>query len=288
MRPAAPASHSTRAARKMRGTDERQAGYQRQTQARPSRRREPVMLRKLLLALSIALAAALPVRAQETGGFWSEPPDQLFDAALESPYAQALLKRFAAAVRKDGDQACLQAKALDDAALAARGQALLRRHGVQMAKLMDENFDRAAYLAALSASAGRNAAAEIERLKRDPGVKTFTALNRPAQLARTVDMVLEQFDRYVLVGRIKLDPIAPIARGEPDLPENPTQAAEAAVEKFLDQRPSPRVDRYLDLLDAAKVAKQKGFNVQSAAKLGPMAYFAGAERDLAELCVLRR
>jgi len=111
------------------------------------------MLRKLLLALSIALAAALPVRAQETGGFWSEPPDQLFGAALESPYAQALLKRFAAAVHKDGDQACLQAKALDDAALAARGQALLRRHGVQMAKLMDENFDRAAYLAALSASA---------------------------------------------------------------------------------------------------------------------------------------
>jgi hypothetical protein len=244
------------------------------------------MFMKSLLALAIMLAA-LPARAQGPLGLWPEPADQLIREAVESPYARALLTRFAASVRKDGDPSCLQAKALDDAALTARGGALLQRYGVQMAKLMDENFDRAAYQSAFFASAGRNVAAEIEKLERDPGVKTFNRLNRPAHLARVLDIVLEQFDRYVLVGRIKLDPIAPIARGEPELNENPTQAAEAAVEKFLDEHPSRRVNRYLDILDAAKAAKPKGF-VQSASKLGPMAYFAGADRDLAELCIGRR
>ena len=67
-------------------------------------------------------------------------------------------------MRKDGDPACLQAKALDDAALVARGRALLQRYGVQMAKVLNENFDRAAYQAALSAAGEPDAEAELARL----------------------------------------------------------------------------------------------------------------------------
>jgi hypothetical protein len=93
--------------------------------------------------------------------------------------------------------------------------------------------------------------------KRDPDVKTLIALNRPAQLAKVVDTLMEQFDRYVLIARIKLDPVSPIARGEAELMKdnpteamraNPTQATEAAVQRFLDKHKSPRIDRYLDLL----------------------------------------
>ena len=137
--------------------------------------------------------------------------------------------------------------------------------------------------------------AEIERLRRDPGVKALIALYRPAQLAKVVDTVMEQFDRYVLIARIKLDPVSPIARGETELMKdnpamraNPTQASEAAVQRFLDKHRSPRIDRYLDLLDAVEAATPKGFRTQAALKLGPTAYFAGVERDLAELCVGRR
>ena len=229
----------------------------------------PAMFIKSLLTLAIMLAAALPARAQ--GGFFAEPPEKLFGEALQAPYGQALAKRFAAAVRKAGDPACLQEKALDDAALAARGQALWQRYGLQMTKLIEENFNRAAYQRALTERAGRNAVAEIERLERDRGVKTYKELNRPAQLAKTADMLLEQFDRYVLIGRIKLDPIGPVARGEPELPENPTQAAEAAVEKFLKQH--PRVNRYVDLLDTVQAAKDKGIDRPAAAKLGPSGLF---------------
>jgi hypothetical protein len=243
---------------------------------------------RLLLAVTIAFAAALPARAQGLLGPWPEPVDQFIGEALATPYAQALLRTFAASVRRNGDPACLQEKALDDAVLAARGAALLQRYGVQTMKVLNENLDHAAYQAALSASAGPKAAAEIERLKRDPDVKRLLALHQPAQRAKLVDIILEQFDRYVLTGRIKLDPVSPIARGESDLKENPTQASEAAVERFLDQRRSRKVDRYLDLTEAVRAAMMKGMSPQVALKLGPWVYFAGADRDLAELCVGRR
>jgi hypothetical protein len=242
------------------------------------------MLPKLLLVFSIALAAASPARAQ--GGFFAEPPEKLFADAMQAPYGQALAKRFAAAVRKAGDPACLQEKALDDAALAARGQGLWQRYGVQMAQLIEQSFNRAAYERALLERAGRNVLTEIERLERDRSVKAFKELNRPAQLAKATDMLLEQFDRFVLVGRIKLEPIGPLGRGEPELAENPTQATEAAVEKFLKRHRG--VNRYLDLLDTVQAAKARGMSVLAVSKLGPMEYFAGAERDLAELCVIRR
>jgi hypothetical protein len=240
----------------------------------------------ITLALAIALAAALPARAQGLLGMWLDPPDKLVGEALDSAYAHAILKTFAASVRRDGDPGCLDAKALDDAALIAGGRALLQRYGVQMMRILDENIDRAAYQSALSARAGPNAAAEFERLKRDPGVKTFIALDRPARLAKVVDTIMEQFDRYVLIGRIKLDPISPIARGETESEAtraNPTPAAEAAVQRFLERHPSPRIARYLDLLAAAEPV-----GAQAAAKLGPMVYFAGADHDLAGLCVGHR
>jgi hypothetical protein len=255
------------------------------------------MLTKVLLGLTIALVGAPAAGAQVPPHMWSEPADELIREALDSPYARALLKTFAASVRQDGDPACLREKVLDEATSAARGQALLQRYGVQMMRTLNESFDRSVYQSALTASAGPEAAAEIERLKRDPDVKKLIALNRPAQLARVIDTLFEQFDRYVLIARIKLDPVSPIARGEAELMKdnpteamraNPTPATEAAVQRFLKKHRSRRIDRYLDLLDGVETATLKGVSRQAALKLGPMAYFAGVDRDLAELCVGRR
>jgi hypothetical protein len=125
-------------------------------------------------------------------------------------------------------------------------------------------------------------------------VRTLIALDRPARLAKLGDTIIEQFDRYVLIRRIKLDPVSPVARGETELiKDNPTeamrvspaQATEAAVQRYLDQHRSARIDRYLDLFDAVEAATPKGFSTQAALKLGPTAYFAGVERDHAELCI---
>ena len=254
------------------------------------------MFIKPLLALVLVLAAALPARAQGPFGPRSEPADKLVREALQTPYATALLKTFAASVRKDGDPACLQTKALDDAALIERGRALWERYGVQMMKVLDENFDRAAFQAALSAGAGPKAAAELERLERDPDVKKLIAVNRPARLAKVVDSIVENFDRFVLIRRIKLAPTHPVGRGETELMKdnpteamraNPTEATEAAVQQFLKRHASRKVDRYLDLVDAVETAMPKGY-AHTGSKLGPMAFFADAEPDLAELCIGRR
>jgi hypothetical protein len=247
------------------------------------------MFIKTLLALTIALAAAWPARALGPLPMWPGPTDELVREAVDSAYAGALLKTFAAAVRKNGDPSCLQAKPLDEMAMVARGRALLQRYGLRMMEIQEENFDRVAYRSALSASAGPDAVAEIERLKRDPEVKALVALYRPAQLAKVIDTITEQFDRYVLIGRIKLDPVSPVARGEMEpMKDNPARAAEVAVQRFLDKHSSRRLDRYLDLQNAVEAATPKGFGTQAVSKQGPMAYFAGAEQDLAELCVGRR
>jgi hypothetical protein len=243
---------------------------------------------KSLFAFAIMLGAALPASAQSPRGIFSEPPEQWIREALATPYAQVLLRNFAASVRKHGDPACLQEKAFDEQKLIARGNALLQRYGLQTARLMEENYDRATYEKSFVASAGPGAVAELARLKRDSDVKKLIALNRPANLARMVETLAEQFDQYVVVGRIKFDPISPVARGEPEPKENPTEAVEAAAQRFIEQRRSKKIQRYLDLQDADATAAPQGFNLQVTAKLGPMTYFAGADRDLAELCVGRR
>lgn len=240
---------------------------------------------RLLLALTIALAAALPARAQGLVGMSPAEAEALTRAALETPYGQAHLKRFATSVRRDGDAACLQAKSLDDAALVARGRALLQHYGVQMVKVLNENFDRAAYQEALSAASEPDAAAEMERLNDDPAVKKFIELYRPARLVKVLDSLTEQFDRYVLIGRFNLASVSAVARGDPT--DDPTDSAEAAAQKYLEEHPSEQVERFLDLQDAVQAAMLKGYKA-AAMKMGPMAYFAGADRDLAELCVGKR
>ena len=195
-----------------------------------------------------------------------------------------LLKTFAASVRKEGDPACLQAKALDDAASVTRGRTLLQRYGVQMMKVLNENFDQAAYRAALSASAGPDALAEIERLKGDNDVKAIIVLDRPARLAKVVDTVLEQFDRYVLTGRIKLGTISPIGRGEPEPPENPTDAlgGGAAIRRWH-RRSRSSATR------PARRGRSRAPRLYARSRDNrPMAFFAGADRDLVDLCIGRR
>jgi hypothetical protein len=251
------------------------------------------LMMKLLLVLAIGLGALPPALAKGGPiGLWPQTPDASMREVLETAYARALLKQFAANVRKDGDAACLQSKALDEAALIDRGRALLQANGVRFLKLLDENFDDRMAQGTFTVIAGRKARAELDHLLQHPEVKKLEALNRPIQMTKLIDTVLEQFDRYVLVGRIKLDPVSPVGRGEGDSEAtraNPVSAAEAALKAFVQKNPSPKVlDRFFDLMEADHAATEAGVKKDGLAKLGPMQYFAGADKDLADLCVGRR
>ena len=242
------------------------------------------LLLKTLFACTMALATALPAHAEHPLG----PPEQRIRDSFATPYAGALLKNFVKSVRRSADGTCLQEKALDDAALAARGSELLQRYGIQLLKQIDETIDRDAQQKTFLENAGPRAASELDQLKRDADVKKLLAVARPGDLARTVGIVAENFDRYVLVGRIKLDPISPVARGEEEPPENPIEATDAALDKFLEKHPAKKkLNRYFDLLEANDEAMRKSMRPEAARKIGPMTFFAGADRGLAELCVGR-
>jgi hypothetical protein len=248
---------------------------------------------RLLLAATITVAA-LPSAWARGGpfGFWPQQADATMREVLDTPYAKAFLKQFAANVRKDGDAACLQEKGLDEAALIARGQALVQVRGTQFMKLLEENFDDAAAQAAFAASAGPKAAAEFEKLLQHPDARRLETLGRPIKLAELTDKVFEQFDRYLLIQRIKLYPASPVARGESDnavTRADPSPAAQAAMERFVAKKGSPRVvGRYLELMDAQVEANRNGLRKGGLGKLTAAQFFAGADQDLAELCVGKR
>jgi len=92
---------------------------------------------KTLFACTMLLAAALPARAQSTPGT-PEPAEQRINEAFATPYADAMIRTFVKSVRRSVDSACLEQKAFDDAAIAARGRALLQRYGTQMLKLIND------------------------------------------------------------------------------------------------------------------------------------------------------
>lgn len=84
------------------------------------------------------------------------------------------------------------------------------------------------------------------------------------------------------------------AQSTPGIPESPEQRiseafatpyAEAMIRTFVK---SVRRSVDSDLLEASEEAKRKAVRPGVALKLGPMQYFAGADGDLAELCVGRR
>lgn len=81
--------------------------------------------------------------------------------------------------------------------------------------------------------------------------RRYVAIERPWRLARVADFILEQFDRYVLINRLKLRPVSPAASGnEALLKRSPEETVEAALEDYRDKTRSASLQRFLDLSDA--------------------------------------
>jgi hypothetical protein len=241
-------------------------------------------MRCLLLAVTLLVSVPPQAVAQALLVMSSEPREALVGAALATPYAEALLAPFAGAVRRSADAACLSDRGLDDAAILARGRVLLHEAGMRMFKGFDESFDRHAWHAALTASAGPEVIAEIERLEREPAIGHINALNRTRQFADWMDMLVDLLDRYVRAARVRLEPISPITRREQG-PAHPGAAADAEIVAYIRAHPSPMIERYLDLMDATNDAIEKGMSPAVSDKIGPAVIFAGADRELAALCL---
>ena len=93
---------------------------------------------------------------------------------------------------------------IEKSALAGSAHLVLVRHGTQMLQKFIATIDQPAFTAKLAARKGAVANTERLRLRNDPDVRDYIALELPATLAGTGYSVLENLDRIILILRIKL------------------------------------------------------------------------------------
>jgi hypothetical protein len=206
--------------------------------------------------------------------------------AFDSPYGKALVAELGKSLRENADASCLTAKAIAPDQLEQRGHDLIVKWGLRTMETANSFIDPKVYHEKFTASAGRDADEELARLRDDTDVKRSMELERPIQLAEIVDLFFEQFDRYVLVKRIKLTAISPLATGNDKLLEmNPTEVAERKLSQFATENKSPALKKYLELSRQSLVASTAATKMEDALKIGPDTFLGGMETDLAELCI---
>ena len=218
-----------------------------------------------------------------------EQPGPLVREAFASPYGRALVAELGKVLHASADPACLQSKTLTPEQLTARGEQLIIAWGTRAMETVASYMDIKVYEQKLAQSAGRNAAAELKRLRGDADVKRYLAIERPARLAAVLDFVFEQFDRYALLYRLKLTAVSPVVTGNPELlSADPTEAAEAALEAFEKANKSASFVVFRWLTRKATDAMTASIKTDQALQSGPATFFGGVESDLAALCVGKR
>jgi hypothetical protein len=246
------------------------------------------MFRRLAFAVLLLGLGAASAPAQLLQ-FPVEPPAPLMRESLETPFARVLLAEFAKSVQKKAGSACLRSKGLDAAKLAERGRDLFERWGTKGMETLIGAFDIKRYEEKIAERAGPDAVEELVQLRNDPVVQQYLALERPLRLAKVLNFVIEQFDRYVLLNRIGLDSISPLSNGRDELfKADPTEAVEEALEKFVNENTSLRFQRFYRLSEIAAEAMPQALDTNFVLRVGPMTFYRGVETDLAELCVVKR
>jgi hypothetical protein len=243
-----------------------------------------------------------PGRLMFAGALWlagmtmaaqAQPPDEaraeipaLVRDAFDSGYGKALVAELGKSLRNNADAACLSTKGIAPDQLEQRGRDLIVKWGMRMRETYNSLVDPKVYDEKFTASSGRGAVAELKRLRNDADVKRILELEKPIRLASIVDSIFEQFERYLLVKRIKLTAVSHLGTGNDALLKmNPTEAAEAKVDKFVAASKSPALKKYLKLAQQSVAANGAAMKKEEASKAGPGAFFGGVETDLAELCI---
>lgn len=229
----------------------------------------------VILLLAQGLAAA---RAESS----AEPVARVREA-LVSSYGQALIAEFGTNLRAGADAACLDSKGITADQLAARGLALMTKWGTRMAETSDSLIDKKVYAEKFSGHA------ELAKLRQDASVQRYLAVAQPIQSATTLNSIFEQFDRYIMLKRIKLSPTSPAASGnEVLMNKDPAGDAGEKLEKFVAASKSAALKRYLALTRQDAAARTGSIRKADLLQAVPTTFFQGVETDLAELCITKR
>jgi hypothetical protein len=164
-------------------------------------------IRALLLPLLAMLSVAAPQSASAqsrdfSAYFLDVVPSKFVAAAWAQPYGQAVVAQFAAALGDSADPACLQAKKITKEQLSGRAGALLQERGALMLERLISMTDRATFKKYLKARIGAGGIAEFERLRADPAVRAYVAVDEPAEHVFIAQYIVENIQRYAMIMRI--------------------------------------------------------------------------------------
>lgn len=247
------------------------------------------MFQRVCLVSFFLMLTVVGALAQILLQFPIEPPERIVRDSLDTPFARVLMAEFARSTVRNADPACLQSKGLDEAKLAERGRDLFRRWGTTSMETITRVLDVNKFEEKIAERAGRGAVAEMARLQNDPVVKQYMVIERPLRLVKVLGFVIEQFDRYVLLNKIKLDSISPISNGKDELLRaDPTEEIEEALDKFVTESRSSPFKRFYELSEIAGQALLESIDTNFALRWGPSTFYRGVETELAEFCVVTR
>jgi len=238
-----------------------------------------VRLLTLAIAATLIFTQALPAaRAQAP----AEPATRVRDA-LASAYGKAMVAELGNNLRAGSDQACLSSKAIAADQLEARGLALMTKWGTRMIETSASFIDKNIFAEKFPHGA------ELAKLEADGTVKRYLAIARPIRQTKLLDTMFEQFDRHVLITRVKLAPVSPLASGNAALlDKDPSDAAEEKLGKFIAGNKSAALKRYLTLAEQEAAARTAATKKDPPTQPVPTVFFGGVETDLEALCISRR
>jgi hypothetical protein len=243
------------------------------------------MQRRLLVALAVLLSqgaaaaprfvedASMPVTAQE---------------AFAGRYGQAIVDALGKALNKNADPACLAAKRIAREQLRGLGEAMLVRQGQARIDRMMTLVDPAKADAEFVRLGGPGAHDEWRTLLADPAIVEYNRLWRPARLVGLVDGTAENFGRYVLLRRIKLDEFNPLATGDSALLELSEAIEDEAVEAAEAHRKTndtPAMQRFHQMSEWVAEALQAAADQNELLSYGPTQWMVGLDEDLRALCI---
>jgi hypothetical protein len=240
-----------------------------------------------LAAVVLSAGTASPALAQLALTRPDDNPAALTREAFASPYGRAMVAEFVTVLKASADATCLRSKNIKPEQLAQRGEAFIGKWGANAMTVLASYINLPIYETKFAQSAGVGAAGEMKRLAANADVKQYIAIERPRRLAYLLDYVFENFSRYVLISRIKMGQISPLATGNEELlNKNPTEKVEADLEQFLKTNTSPQVRRYAELSEQSSAALAASLNTdQVRNSLGPGTLFRGIDKEFAALCV---
>jgi hypothetical protein len=240
-------------------------------------------MNRFVVASAIVLifgSAATTASAQFPTPGLTEQPGPFVREAFASPYGRALIAELGRALRSDADPACLSSKGIAPGQLPSRGEELLIKWWTRATEAAKSLVDFGAYEKAFSGNA------DLKNLREQSEIKQYLDIERPLWLARLLDFIFEQFDRYNVLNGIKIAAISPTRTGNDELQHaNPTEAAEDALDEFIATHKSAQIERFLALSEQAAEAVQGATDRDQAIRMGPDTFFRGMDRDLAELCI---